>query len=120
MYREMLRAKIQRVHVTSTDLNYEGSITIDEALMDAAGIFPNEKVQILNLNNGTRAETYVIKGERDSGQIILNGAIARLAEVGDPMIILSYSLVDDASVQWIEPRIVIVDENNKIKKGRMK
>ena len=116
MYREMLRAKIQSVTVTSTDLNYEGSITIDETLMEAAGIFPYEKVQVLNLNNGARAETYVIKGDRDKGQIIMNGAIARLAEVGDPMIILSYSLVDDAGLPWVEPRIILVDDDNKIKK----
>ncbi len=118
MLRNMLRAKIHRARVTGADLNYEGSITIDETLMEAAGILPYEKVQVLNLSNGARAETYVIKGKRDSGEIIMNGAIARLALVGDPVIILSYCFVEEKQAEEIVPIIVLVDENNNIIKVR--
>jgi aspartate 1-decarboxylase len=111
---QMLKAKIHRACVTAADLNYEGSITIDENLMDAAGILPNEKVQVLNLSNGTRSETYVIKGKRGSGEIIMNGAIARLVQVGDSVIILAYRLVEEKAAENLKPTIVIVDENNKI------
>jgi len=114
MLRNMLRAKIHRARVTGADLNYEGSITIDETLMEAAGILPYEKVQVLNLSNGTRAETYVIKGKRDSGEIIMNGAIARLALVDDLVIILSYCFVEEKLAKEIVPTIVLVDENNRI------
>ena len=99
MLRNMLRAKIHRARVTGADLNYEGSITIDETLMEAAGILPYEKVQVLNLSNGARAETYVIKGKRDSGEIIMNGAIARLALVDDLVIILSYCFSEHFAFQ---------------------
>jgi len=118
MYREMLRAKIQRVRVTATDLNYEGSITIDEDLMEAAKILPYEKVQVLNINNGARAETYVIKGNRGSGDIIMNGAIARLVQKDDPLIIISYFLADEKEAPEANPVVVIVDDNNRIKEIR--
>ena len=115
MIRHILRSKIQRVRVTASDLNYEGSLTIDETLMDAAGLMPHEMVHVLNLNNGARAETYVIKGKKDSGEIIMNGAIARLAQVGDPLIILSYGLMEEEQARLFMPTIVLVDENNRIK-----
>lgn len=118
MLLEVLRAKIHRARVTAADLNYEGSITIDETLMDAAGFLPYEKVQILNLSNGTRAETYVIKGQRDSGEIVLNGAIARLAQVGDFIIILSYGLVEESRARMTTPVVVLVDENNRVVQTR--
>lgn len=116
MIRHMLRCKIQQARVTAADLNYEGSITIDETLMDAAGLMPYELVHVLNLNNGARAETYVIKGKKDSGEIIMNGAIARLAQVGDPVIILSYTLMEEEQARMFLPTIVLLDENNRIKK----
>jgi aspartate 1-decarboxylase len=104
------------VRVTASDLNYEGSITIDETLMDAAGLIPHELVHVLNLNNGARAETYVIKGKKDGGEIVMNGAIAHLAQVGDPLIILSYGLMEEDQAKFFMPVIVLVDENNRIMK----
>ena len=112
----MLKSKIQRAIVTGADLNYEGSITIDETLMEAADLLPYEKVHVLNIANGTRAETYVIKGKKDSGEIMMNGAIARLAQIGDPLIIVSYCTMEVASALKFNPTIVLVDESNKIKK----
>ena len=112
----MLRSKIQGVRVTGADLQYEGSITIDETLMQAAGIFPFEKVHVLNINSGARAETYVIKGEKDSGEIIMNGAIARLVQVGDPLIILSYGIVEEDRARMMTPTIVLTDDDNRIRK----
>ena len=93
MFLTMFKSKIHRATVTEANLNYMGSITIDEALMEAAGIMPNEKVQVVNNNNGARFETYVIKGTRDSGVICLNGAAARLAQPGDVVIIISYAIM---------------------------
>lgn len=116
MIRYMLRAKIHRARVTASDLDYEGSITIDKTLMEAAGILPYERVQILNISNGERAETYVISGERDSGEIVMNGAIARLVQVGDLIIILSYGLVEEEEAKNITPIVVLVDKNNSIVK----
>jgi aspartate 1-decarboxylase len=114
----MLRSKIQGVRVTAADLHYEGSITIDETLMETAGLLPFELVHVLNINSGARAETYVIKGKKDSGEIVMNGAIARLAQVGDPIIILSYGLMDEGQARMVTPTIIITDENNRIKKIR--
>ena len=114
MIRHMLRAKIHRATVTGADLNYEGSITIDETLMEKSGILPYEKVDILNLSNGTRAETYVIQGKKDSGEIVMNGAIARLAQIGDQIIILSYTSMEEEQAKSIEPVIVMLNENNRI------
>ncbi|MBK1440151.1 aspartate 1-decarboxylase [Parapedobacter sp. ISTM3] len=111
---EVLKSKIHRVRVTQAELNYVGSITIDEDLMDAANIIANEKVQIVNNNNGARFETYVIKGERGSGTICLNGAAARLVQVGDIIIIISYALMDFEEAKKYEPTLVFPDENNRL------
>ncbi len=111
---EVLKSKIHRVRVTQAELNYVGSITIDEDLMDAANIIANEKVQIVNNNNGARFETYVIKGERGSGVICLNGAAARLVQVGDVIIVISYALMDFEKAKRYEPLLVFPDENNRL------
>ncbi len=114
MFRTMLKSKIHRAKVTEADLNYVGSITIDETLMEAADILPNEKVQIVNNNNGARFETYVIKGARDSGVLCLNGAAARLVQPGDRVIIISYALVDNREAADFRPKVLFVDDNNHI------
>ncbi|WP_368504475.1 aspartate 1-decarboxylase [Alkalihalophilus sp. As8PL] len=114
MFRTMMKAKIHRARVTESNLNYVGSITIDEDIMDAVDIVENEKVQIVNNNNGARFETYVIKGPRGSKVICLNGAAARLVQKDDVVIILSYVLVEEAKVATHEPRVAIMDENNQI------
>ncbi len=111
---EVLKSKIHRVRVTQAELNYVGSITIDEDLMDAANIIANEKVQIVNNNNGARFETYVIKGERGSGVVCLNGAAARLVQVGDVVIIISYALMEQEEAKNYEPLLVFPDENNRM------
>lgn len=111
---EVMKSKIHRVRVTQAELNYVGSITIDEDLMDAADILANEKVQIVNNNNGARLETYVIPGERGSGTICLNGAAARLVQVGDILIIISYAWLDRNEARTHEPRLVFPDGNNKL------
>ncbi|MEQ8201881.1 MAG: aspartate 1-decarboxylase [Syntrophomonadaceae bacterium] len=115
MMRYMMKSKIHRAVVTEADLNYVGSITIDRDLMDAADIIENEKVTIVNNNNGARFETYVIEGERGSGIICLNGAAARLAVRGDVIIILSYTILDGEECLTHKPRLVFMDENNNIK-----
>lgn len=114
MFRTMMRAKLHRGTVTEANLNYVGSITIDEDLMDAVGIVENEKVQIVNNNNGARLETYVIKGERNTGVICLNGAAARLVQPGDKVIIICYGLVPEEKVASHEPKIAVLDDDNKI------
>lgn len=111
---EVLKSKLHRVKVTQAELNYVGSITIDEDLIDAANIIPNEKVQIVNNNNGARFETYVIKGERGSGTICLNGATARLAQVGDIVIIMSYAYMEAEEARKYEPILIFPDVNNKL------
>ena len=111
---EVLKSKIHRVKVTQAELNYVGSITIDEDLLDAANIIANEKVQIVNNNNGARFETYVIKGERGSGIICLNGATARLAQVGDVVIIMSYGYLDIEAAKAYDPLLVFPDDHNKL------
>jgi aspartate 1-decarboxylase len=111
---EVLKSKIHRVKVTQAELNYVGSITIDEDLMDAANIIANEKVQIVNNNNGARFETYVIKGERGSGIVCLNGAAARLVQVGDIVIIISYCQLPFDEAKKHEPILVFPDANNKL------
>ncbi len=116
MLREMLKSKIHRARVTEVHLHYEGSITIDKTLMDAADLVANEKVAVFNLNNGTRAETYVIEGIADSGQIGINGALARLAEIGDLIIIASFAHVGEEDVAAFRPRVVKVNERNEILK----
>jgi aspartate 1-decarboxylase len=117
MYIEVVKSKIHRAVVTEANLNYIGSITIDEDLMDAANIIANEKVAIVNNNNGERFETYVIKGERGSGQICLNGAAARKAQPGDIVIIMSYAYMDFEEAKTFKPSIVFPDsKTNKIVK----
>jgi aspartate 1-decarboxylase len=112
---EILKSKIHRVTVTEANLNYIGSISIDEDLMDAANIIENEKVQVLNLNNGERLETYVIKGERGSGAICLNGAAARKVLVGDIILIMSYASMDFEEARKFHPAIIFPDtKTNKL------
>ena len=113
MYRTMMKSKLHRATVTEANLNYVGSITIDEDLMDAADIWENEKVQIVNNNNGARLETYVIKGKRGSGVICLNGAAARLVQPGDNVIIISYGVMDEEKARNHKPTVVILDAHNK-------
>ncbi|MGM9944180.1 MAG: aspartate 1-decarboxylase [Lysinibacillus sp.] len=115
MLKTMMNGKIHRATVTQADLNYVGSITIDEDIMDAVGIEANEKVAIVNNNNGARFETYVIKGARGSGVICLNGAAARMVQQGDIVIIMSYVLVDAEEAKNHVPKVAIMDENNRIK-----
>ena len=111
---EVLKSKIHRARVTQAELNYVGSITIDEDLMDAANIIANEKVQIVNNNNGARFETYVIKGERGSGTICLNGATARLAQVGDVVIIMSYGYMEMDEAREYQPIAIFPDIDNQL------
>lgn len=111
----MMNGKIHRATVTEANLNYVGSITIDEDLLDAVGMIANEKVQIVNNNNGARLETYIIPGERGSGVICLNGAAARLVQKGDIVIIISYALVAEEKVASHTPKVAIMNEDNRIK-----
>lgn len=111
----MLKGKIHRATVVQAELNYVGSITVDEDLLDAAGILEYEMVQIVDVNNGARFETYTIAGERGSGMICLNGAAARCAEVGDKVIIMAYCQVDSKEAKELKPKVVFVEEDNKIK-----
>jgi len=112
---QVLKSKIHRVRVTQADLNYIGSVTIDQNLMDAANLIEHEKVQIVNLNNGERLETYVIKGRRGSGTICLNGPAARKVEVDDVVIILSYALMDFEEAKKFKPFVIFPTEKNKLK-----
>ena len=116
MFVTMFKSKIHRATVTEADLNYVGSITIDETLLEAAGILPHEKVQIVNNNNGARFETYTIPGPRDSGVVCLNGAAARLVQPGDTVIIITYALMDHAEAKAFKPTVIVVDEKNRISK----
>lgn len=111
MYIEVLKSKLHRVKVTQANLNYIGSITIDEDLMDAANLIAGEKVQIMDNDNGERFETYVIKGERGSGCICLNGAAARRVVVGDTIIIVSYALMDFEEAKTFQPSVVFPEKN---------
>lgn len=111
----MMNSKIHRAQVTQADLNYVGSITIDEDILDAVGMLPNEKVHIVNNNNGARFETYIIAGERGSGVICVNGAAARLVQKGDIVIIISYVYVDNKEVAEHTPTVAIMGESNTIK-----
>lgn len=112
--RTMLRSKIHRALVTQCNVDYEGSITIDKSLMEAADILPYERVDVLNINNAARFSTYVIEGRRNSGEICLNGAAARLVAKGDLVIILSYHEVPDEEAATVTPRLVYVDSENRI------
>jgi len=115
MFRTLMNAKIHRARVTEANLNYVGSITIDEDILDAVGIVANEKVQVVNNNNGARFETYVIPGERGSGVFCLNGAAARLVQKDDIIIVISYALIPQEKIVEHRPKVAIMDENNKIK-----
>lgn len=115
MFLQFFKSKIHRATVTEANLNYVGSITIDEELMKSANIFEGEKVQIVNNNNGERFETYVIKGEPNTGMICLNGAAARKVEVGDIIIIISYAFMTPDEAKNFHPISIYVDENNRIK-----
>jgi aspartate 1-decarboxylase len=112
---EVLKSKIHRARITQAELHYVGSITVDEALMEAANLIEGEKVQIVNINNGERLETYVIKGERASGMICLNGPAARKAQVGDMVIIISYASMDFEEAKKFKPRLIFPDPDNKLK-----
>jgi aspartate 1-decarboxylase len=115
MFRTLMNAKIHRARVTEANLNYVGSITIDEDILDAVGMVANEKVQIVNNNNGARFETYIIPGERGSGVFCLNGAAARLVQKDDVIIVISYALIPEEKIAEHRPKVAIMDENNKIK-----
>jgi aspartate 1-decarboxylase len=114
MWIEVFKSKIHRVKVTQAELHYVGSITIDEALMEAANLIEGEKVQIVNVNNGERLETYVIRGERNSGVICLNGPAARKVQVGDIIIIIAYALMPFEEAKQFKPTLVFPDENNRL------
>lgn len=116
MQREMCKSKIHAATVTETNINYNGSITIDKNLLEEVDILPYERVQVLNINNGSRVETYVIEGEGNSGVICLNGAAARWAQPGDRVIIISYCLMEDKDARKWKPKIILVDEKNKLTK----
>ncbi len=114
MFRTMMKSKIHRATVTEANLNYVGSITIDEDIMDAVDILENEKVQIVDNNNGARLETYVIPGPRGSGMICLNGAAARLVQPGDTVIIISYAMMEDAQAKRHRPIVALMNADNTI------
>ena len=116
MYITMLKSKIHRATVTQADLNYVGSITIDEALMEASGLFEYEKVQIVDIDNGMRFETYVITGEKGSGCICLNGAAARCVQIGDKIIIMAYAQLSQDDIKNHHPKVVFVNEKNELEK----
>ena len=118
MQRTMCIGKIHRATVTEADLAYEGSITIDKTLLEAAGILEYEQVQVVNCNNGARLETYTIAGEADSGIVCLNGAAARLGQRGDIIIIIAYALMEAAEAETYEPRLIFVDEQNRMVPAR--
>ncbi len=115
MQRTMLQAKLHGARLTRADLHYEGSCGIDQALLEASGILASQYIEIYNVNNGERFSTYVITAPRDSGEISLNGAAARRAAVGDTLIICAYSIYDEAELSTYAPRIVILDELNRVK-----
>ncbi len=114
MWRIMCKSKIHRATVTDANLNYVGSITIDEALMEKADLLPYERVQVVNNNSGARLETYVITGERGKGDICLNGAAARLVQPGDTVIIISYGQFSPEELSTFHPKVVFVDGNNRV------
>ena len=114
MFRTMMKSKIHRATVTEANLNYVGSITIDQDILDAVDLLENEKVQIVNNNNGARLETYIISGKRGSGVICLNGAAARLVQPGDTVIIISYATMSDEEARKHQPVVALMDKDNKI------
>ncbi len=119
MLRTMCKGKIHRATVTQAELNYVGSITIDQDLLDAANIYPYEQVQVVNINNGSRLETYTIAGARGSGVICLNGAAARLNAPGDLVIIISYAQLEEREIRELTPHIVFVNAENRITEAKL-
>lgn len=115
MLRTILKSKIHRAHVTEANLDYEGSISIDETLMKKADLLAGEKVEVFNMNNGARFETYAIKGKKNSGAICLNGPAAHLGSVGDIVIIVSYAAIEDKKARLLKPKVVFVDARNRLK-----
>jgi len=115
MFRLMLRSKIHRATVTDSNLEYEGSLTVDPKLLEAASILPYEQVHVSNLNNGERFETYVIPGKRGAGEMVLNGPTARRGVKGDRVIVFCYEYFNDAELKTFQPRIVLVDERNRVR-----
>ncbi len=115
MQRIVLKAKVHKAKVTETNLNYEGSLTLDEALMHAADMFPYEQVHVYNISNGERFITYLIKGEKGSGSVGINGAAAHKVKIGDELIIASYAVIDEEKKDFFTPKVIIVDVQNKIK-----
>jgi len=114
MRRTMCKSKIHRATVVDANLDYEGSITLDPVLMEAADLLPYERVQVVDINNGARFETYAIVGQRGSGDVTLNGAAARLVQPGDKVIVISYAEYDEAELRGFEPKLVFVDASNRI------
>lgn len=114
MWRCFCRSKIHRARVTETNLNYEGSLTLDPLLMEAAGLLPFERVSVLNLHSGARFDTYIIEGQRGSGTVCVNGAAARLVQPGDLLIILAYAWVEEREMPRFRPKVVHVDEANRV------
>lgn len=114
MFRTMLKSKIHRATVTAADLNYIGSLTLDPDLMDASDLLPGELVHVVDINNGARLETYLIEGQRGSGEVQINGAAARLVHTGDLVIIIGYGMVADEEAKNITPRVVFVDDQNRV------
>ena len=114
MFRTIYKSKIQGAIVTEANLEYVGSITIDADLLDAADIIPNERVQIVNLNNGARVETYVIPGKKGSGTVCMNGGAARWALPGDRLLIISYAMMEEKDAAAFKPKVIFVDEKNRI------
>jgi aspartate 1-decarboxylase len=113
MFRTLMKSKLHRGTITAANLHYVGSITIDADLMDAADLYPNEKVQVVDIDNGARLETYVIPGERGSGDLCLNGAAARLVQPGDTIIVISYGMYSDAEAREHQPTVLLLDECNR-------
>lgn len=120
MQRHLMKSKIHRATVTSADLHYEGSLTVDEDLLDAADLVRYEEIQVVNVNNGARFSTYVIPGARGSGVIQLNGAAARLGMPGDLLILISYGVFDEAEVEQLNPRVVFVDKHNRLVRPQLR
>ncbi len=114
MLRTVYKSKIQGAIVTEANLEYVGSVTIDENLLDAADIIPNERVQVVNLNNGTRLETYVISGKKGSGVICMNGGTARWAVIGDRILVISYAMMESKDAVIFKPKVIFVNDENKI------
>jgi aspartate 1-decarboxylase len=120
MQRHLMKSKIHRATITSADLHYEGSLTLDEDLMDAADLVRHEEIQVVNVNNGARFTTYVIPGARGSGVVQLNGAAARLGMAGDLVILISYGVFEDAEARKFRPHVVFVDARNRITRPQLR